>query len=162
MKRPLLSVVPASVTTRTKPVSGVVYEDILNLTEIFGLLTLLLGFEEHERGLLQAAEGASSSPGTLHETANNMQAIKQIWLRIYSFAIFSLRCWSIGGFQSTKVVADVDPELLYRVNERRKGARYEYVADCNVFMSLMEVHFPRTSLSTNAHLLFVALSMKWR
>jgi hypothetical protein len=30
-------------------------------------------------------------------------------------------------------------------------ARYEYVADCNVLMSLLEVHFPRTSLSTNAH-----------
>jgi len=61
MKRPLLNMVPASVATRTKPLSGTVFEDILNLTEIFGLLTLLSGFEEHERELLQAAEGASSS-----------------------------------------------------------------------------------------------------
>jgi hypothetical protein len=82
MKRPLLNTVPTSVTTHTKHLSGVVCEDILNLTEVFWLLTLILGFEEHERELLQTAEGASSSPDTLHETANNLQVIKQIWLRI--------------------------------------------------------------------------------
>ena len=151
MKRPLCNMVPASVTNHTKPLSGAVCEDILNLTEVFGLLTLLPGFEEHERELLEAAQGASSSPDTLHETANNLQVIKQIWLRVCSAAIFSLRCWSIGGLRCTKDVADADPELLYAVNERIKMTRYEYVADCNVLMSLLEVHFPRTSLSTNAH-----------
>ena len=77
MKRPVLNMVPASVTNHTKPLSGVVCEDTLNLTEVFGLLTLLLGFEEHERELLHAAEGASSSPDTLHETANNLQVIRR-------------------------------------------------------------------------------------
>jgi hypothetical protein len=143
--------VPASVTNHTKPLSGAVCEDILNLTEVFGLLTLLPGFEEHERELLQAAEGASSSPDTLHETSIHLEVIKQIWLRISSAAIFSLRCWSLGGLQCTKEVADADPELLYCVNERIKATRYDYEADCKVFMALMEVHFPRTSLSTNAH-----------
>ncbi len=69
MKRPLLNMVPTSVTNHTKPLSGAVCEDIFNLNEVFGLLTLLPGFEEHERELLQAAEGASSSPNTLHQTA---------------------------------------------------------------------------------------------
>jgi hypothetical protein len=143
--------VPASVTNHTKPLSGAVCEDILNLTEVFGLLTLLPGFEEHETELLQAAKGASSSPDTLHETSNNLQVIKQIWLRISSAAIFSLRCWSMGGLQCTKDVAGADPELLLCRNERIKWTRNDYAADCKVFMSLMEVNFPRTSLSTNAH-----------
>ena len=52
MKRLLLNMVPVSVTTHTKPLSGVVGEDILNLTEVFWLLTLLPGFEQHERKLL--------------------------------------------------------------------------------------------------------------
>ena len=43
------------------------------------------------------------------------------------------------------------PNFVFFVSERIKGARYEYVADCNICMSLMEVHFLRTSLSTNAH-----------
>jgi hypothetical protein len=59
-----------------KTLSGDVCENILNLKEVSGILTLLLGFEEHERELLQASEGASSSPDTLHETANNLQVIK--------------------------------------------------------------------------------------
>mgnify|MGYP006213078299 CR=1 FL=1 len=87
----------------------------------------------------------------MHETSNNLEVIKQIWLRISSAAIFSLRCWSLRGLQCTKDVADVDLELLWCVNERIKCTRYDYVADCKVFMSLMEVNFPRTSLSTNAH-----------
>jgi hypothetical protein len=121
MKRPLLNMVPASVTNHTKPLSGVVCEAILNLTEVFGLLTLLPCFEEHERELLQAAEGASSSPDTLHETANNLQVMKQIWLRISSAAIFSLRCWSMGELQCTKDdEAGADLELLLCVNERIK------------------------------------------
>ena len=119
MKRPLLNMVPASVTNHTKPLSGAVCEDnMLNLTEVFGLLTLLPGFEERERELLQAAERASSSPNILHETSNNLEVIKKIWLRISSAAIFSLRCWSVGGLQCTKEVADADHELLYCVNER--------------------------------------------
>jgi len=52
---------PTSVTNHTKPLTGGVCEDILNLTEVFGLITLLPGFEEHEREQLHAAEGASSS-----------------------------------------------------------------------------------------------------
>jgi hypothetical protein len=76
--------------------TGAVCEDILNLTEIFGLLTLLPGFEEHERELLKAAEVASFSPDTLHETANDLHVIKQTWLRISSAAIVSLLCWSMG------------------------------------------------------------------
>jgi hypothetical protein len=87
----------------------------------------------------------------LHETANNLQGIKQIWLRISSAAIFSLRCWSMDELQCPKDVAGADPELLLCVNERIKWTRNDYVADCKVFTSLMEVHFPRTSLSTNAH-----------
>ena len=97
MKRPFFNMVPASVTTHTKPLSGVVCEDILDLVEVFGLLTLLPGFEKHERELFQAVEGASSSPYNLHGTANNLQVIKKTWLRICSAAICSLRCWSIGG-----------------------------------------------------------------
>jgi hypothetical protein len=72
-------------------------------------------------------------------------------LRISSAAIFSLRCWSMSGLQCTKDVAGADPELHWCVNERITWTRNDYVADCKVFMSLMEVHFPRTSLSTNAH-----------
>ena len=112
MKRPILNTVPASVTTHTKPLSGVVCEDILNLIEVFGLLTLLPGFEKHERELLQAAEGASSSLNTLHETANNLQVIKQIWLCICSAAILSLRCWSMGGLRCTNDMADAYPDFL--------------------------------------------------
>jgi len=52
---------PASVTFHTKPLSGVVCEDILKYTEVFGLLALLPGFEEHEEELLHAAEGASQT-----------------------------------------------------------------------------------------------------
>ena len=76
MKRPLSNMVPASVTTHTKPLFSDVCEDILNLIGVIGLLTLLSNFEEHERELLHAAEGASYSPGKLHETANNLQVIK--------------------------------------------------------------------------------------
>jgi len=86
-----------------------------------------------------------------HANENNLQVIKQIWLCICSAAIFSIRCWFVGGFQCTKDVVNADPELLYCVNERINGAGYEYVEDCNVFMSLMEVHFPRTTLSTKVH-----------
>ena len=120
--------------------SGAVCEDILNLSEVFGLLTLLPGFEEHERELLHVAKGASYFPNTLHEAANNLQVVKNIWLRICFAAILSLRCWSIGGLRCTKDVADADPELLDVVNQRIAATRYEYVADCNVFMSLFEVH----------------------
>ena len=69
---------PASVTTHTKPLSGIVCEDILNLTEVCGLLTLLPGFEEQERELLQDAEGVASSPDTLHGSANNLHVMKHI------------------------------------------------------------------------------------
>ena len=96
MKRPLSNMVPASVTTHTKPLVGVVCENILNLFEFFGLLTLLPSFEEHERELLQVAEGASSSPDTLHETANNLQVIKQIWLHIFlpRYSRFVVGLWA--------------------------------------------------------------------
>ena len=151
MQRPLFNMIPASVTTHTKPLSGTVCEDILNLTEVFGLLTLLPGFEEHERELLQAAEGSSSSPDTLHETTNNLQVIRHIWLRICSAAIFSLRCWSMKKLRCTKDAADEDPGNLDDVNRRIAASRYEYEADCTMFLALFEVYFPRTSLSTNAH-----------
>jgi len=107
MKRPLFNMMSASVTTHTKPLSGDVCEDIFNLTEVFGLLTVLPSFEERERELLHTAEGASSSPDTLHETANNLQVIKNIWLHISSAAILSLRCWSIGGLRCTKDVTEI-------------------------------------------------------
>ena len=70
MKRPLSKMVPASVTNHTKPLSGAVCEDILNLTEVVGLLTLLPGFEEHERELLHASEGSSSSPGIMFKSSS--------------------------------------------------------------------------------------------
>jgi hypothetical protein len=57
----------------------------------------------------------------------------------------------MGGLQCTKDVAGAYPELLLCVNEPIKWTRNDYVADWKGFMSLMEIHFPRTSLSTNAH-----------
>jgi hypothetical protein len=142
---------PASVTALTKPLLGTVCEDILNLTEVFGLLTLLPGFEEQERELLQDAEGNASSPDTLHGTANNLHVMKHIWLRISSAAIFSLRCWSLAGLRCTKARADEDPDYLNAVNNAIKESRNAYRADCAVFLTLFERHFPRSSLSTNAH-----------
>ena len=107
---------PASVTAHTKPLSGTVCEDILNLTEVFGLLTLLPGFEEQERELLQDAEGNVSSPDTLHGTVNNLHVMKHIWLRISSVAIFSLRCWSLARLRCTKAQADEVLGALNHVN----------------------------------------------
>jgi hypothetical protein len=142
---------PASVTAHTKPLSGTVCEDILNLTEVFGLLTLLSGFEEQERELLQDAEGDASSPDILHGTANNLHVVKHIWLRISSAAIFFLRCWSLGGLRCTKAQADEVPGALNHVNNAITESRNAYMADCAVFLTFFERHFPRASLSTNAH-----------
>jgi hypothetical protein len=57
----------------------------------------------------------------------------------------------MGGLQSTKDVANANPELFWCVNAHIKCTPCDFVADCKIFMSLMEVHFPRTPLSTNAH-----------
>jgi hypothetical protein len=143
---------PASVTTHTKPLSCTVCEDILNLTEVFGLLTLLLGFKEQERELLQDAEGNASSPDTLHGTANNLHVMKHTRLRISSASIFSLRCWSLAEFRCTTAQAGKVLFALNHVNNAITESRNAYMADCTVFLTLFERHFPRASLSTNAHL----------
>ena len=77
--------------------------------------------------------------------------MKRIWLRISSAAIFSLRCWSLAGLRCTKARADEDPDYLNAVNNAIKESRNAYRADCAVFLTLFERHFPRSSLSTNAH-----------
>ncbi len=60
IQRPLVGMIPASVTTHTKPSSGTVCENIMNLTEVFRLLALLLGFGDNERDLiLQTTDGAT-------------------------------------------------------------------------------------------------------
>ncbi len=55
-----------------------------------GLLTLLPGFGDHERELLEACIGGST-PETLPATAANLRVVKQILLRLSTVAIFSLR-----------------------------------------------------------------------
>ncbi len=77
--------------------------------------------------------------------------MKHIWLRICSVAIFSLRCWSLGGLRCTKARADEDPGALNDMNIAITQSRNAYRADCAVFLTLFERHFPRSSLSTNAH-----------
>ena len=141
---------PANVKTNTKPLSGSVCEDIQNLTEVFGLLTLLLGFEDHEKDLLLSS-GSSSHPNTLQHIASNLQVVKHIWLRISSAAIFSLRSWAQQGLRCTKEESDLIPGLLQDTNETIKRTREEYKSDCFVFLKLFETHFPHSSLSTNAH-----------
>ncbi len=93
----------------------------------------------------------ASSPYTLHGTANNLHVMKHIWLRICSAAIFSLRCWSLGGLRCTKTRADEDPDYFNGVNIAIAQSRNAYRADCEVFLTLFERHFPRSLLSTNAH-----------
>ena len=64
-------------STNTKPLSGVVCEDVWNLTETIGLLTSLPGFGDHERGQLEACIG-DSTPETLLATAANLGVVKHI------------------------------------------------------------------------------------
>ncbi len=151
IRRPLLGMMPASVTAYAKPLSDTICEDILNLIEVFELLTLLHGFREQERELLQDAEGNASSPCTLHGAANNLHIMKHIWLRISFVAIFSLRCWSLARLRCTKARAGEVRGALNHVNNVITESRNAYRADCAVFLTLFERHFPRASLSTNVH-----------
>ncbi len=150
IQRPLVGMMPASVTSHTKPLSGTVCEDILNLTEVFGLLTLLPGFEDHEKDLLLSS-GGSFPPDTLQDIVGNLKVVKHIWLRICSAAIFSLRSWAQEDLRCTKEYEDLIPGELDRTNEKIRRSRDEYKSDCFVFLKLFETHFPRSSLSTNAH-----------
>ncbi len=55
-----------------------------------GLLTLLPGFGDHERELLEVCIGGST-PETLHATTANLRVVKHILPRLSSAAIFSFR-----------------------------------------------------------------------
>ncbi len=50
-----------------------------------------------------------------------------------------------------KARADEDLDALNYANITITQTRNAYRADCAVFLTLFERHFPRTSLSTNAH-----------
>ena len=92
-----MKMLPSTVLTNTKPVSGDVCEDVWNLTETIGLLTLLLGLNNHEREQLEACIG-ESTPETLPITAANLGVVKHMWLRLSSAIFFSLRAWSLSQF----------------------------------------------------------------
>jgi hypothetical protein len=145
-----MKMLPSTVSTNTKPLSGAVCEDVWNLTEMTGLLTLLPGFGDHEREQSEACIG-DSTPETLLATAANLSVVKHIWPRLSSAAIFSLRAWSLSQFYISQEAAIADPILLEVSNEAIMESRLNYKADCTMFLQLFELHFPETSLSTNAH-----------
>ena len=145
-----MKMLPSSVSTNTKPLSGVVCEDVWSILETIGLLTLLPGFGDHERELTEACIGGST-PETLPITTDNLRVVKHILLRLSSAEIFSLRAWSLSQFYISQEEAIAEPILLEITNEEIMKARLDYKADCTVFLQLFELHFPETSLSTNAH-----------
>ena len=146
-----MKMLPSTVSTNTKPLSGALCEDVWNLTQTIGLLPLLPGFGDHEREQLEACVGDSNRE-TLPATAANLGVIKLIWLRLSSAAIFSLRAWSLSQFSISQEAAIADPIHLLEVsNEAIVESRLNYKAGCTLFLQLFELHFPETSLSTNAH-----------
>jgi hypothetical protein len=110
----------------------------------------LPGFGDHEREQLDACIG-DSSPETLPVTAANLGDVKHIWLRLSLAAILSLRAWSLSQFYISQEAAIADPILLEVTNEAIMESRLNYKADLPVFLQLFELHFPETSLSTNAY-----------
>ena len=108
-----------------------------------GLLTLLPGFGDHERELLEAFIGRSTLE-TLLATAANLRVVKHILLRLSSTAIFSLRAWWLSQFYISQEEAIAEPILLEITNEEIMKSRLDYKADCTVFLQLFELHFPET------------------
>jgi hypothetical protein len=145
-----MKMLPSTISTNTKPLFGDVCEDVWNLTGTIGLLILLPGFGDHEIEQLEACVG-DSSPKTLPATAANLGVVKHVWLRLSSAAIFSLRAWSLSQFYISQDAAIADPIFLEVSNEAIMDSRLNYKADCTVFLQLFELHFPETSLSTDAH-----------
>ncbi len=111
MHRPFMKMLPSIVSDNTKPLSRDVCGDVWNLTETIGLLTLLPGFGDHERELLEACIGGSTLE-TLPATAANLRVVNHILLRLFSAAIFSLRAWSLSQFYISQEEAIAEPILL--------------------------------------------------
>ncbi len=101
------------------------------------------GFGDHEREQLEACI-RDSTPEPLSATAANLGVVKHIWLRLSSFAIFSLRAWSLSQFYISQEEAIADPILLEVVNEAIMESHLNYKADCTVFLQLIELHFPKS------------------
>jgi hypothetical protein len=148
LQRPFKKLFPVSSSSSTKPLSGAMCEDIWNLTETYSLLCVLPGFGDHEVDLLTSMRGRNH-PDSLQEAASNLKVFLQIWLRLSSATLFSLRAWSL--FVCTKAMEDAEPGTLDRVNRAIKQCRDNYKADITVAMQLMEIHFPKSCLSSNAH-----------
>jgi len=148
LQRPFKKLFPASSKSSTKPLSGAICEDIWNLIETYSLLCVLPGFGDHEVDLLTTTRG-SNNPSSLQESASNLKAFMHVWLRLSSATLFSLRGWAL--LVCTDDMEAANPGTLDRVNQAIKEARENYKADITVALQLMEIHFPKSSLSSNAH-----------
>ena len=72
----------------------------------------------------------------------------QVRLRLSSATWVSLRAWAL--LVCTKAVEDANPGTLEQVNQLIKEALKNYKTGITVALQLMEIHFPRSSLSLNS------------
>ena len=148
LQRPLKAYFPSAATSATKPLSGWICEDVWNCVETTGLLTMSAAFGPSERGLLAAGLGRNPD-NEIVAAVGNLDACSRIWWRLNSAILFSLRTWSTQT--CTQDLEDRFPGTLERVNQLIRESRDNYKADIFIAFTLMEIHFPKSSLSSNGH-----------
>ena len=114
---------PVFASSSTKPLSGAICEDIWNLTETYSLLCILPGFGDRELDLLTSMR-ESSHPDSMLEASSHLKAFMQVWLRLSSATLLSLRDWAL--LVCTKAMEDANPGTLEQINQDIKEARENY------------------------------------